>query len=156
MGWIVFIIGAFLGLLASVVLWTRRAMGWGATLEERTSAGTGDNWFEGVPGSRLRMTRAISIEAPPETAWSWLAQNGRGAGWSSYDRLDNGGRASARHIVGWIPEPRVGDAAAIGYLRHLEPGREIVWWAPDLPFLGARTWSAWAYRVYRRVTVHAC
>ena len=31
----------------------------------------------------------------------------------------------------------------------MEPGREIVWWAPDDPFLGARTWSAWSYRVVR-------
>ena len=93
------------------------------------------------------MTRAISIEAPPAAVWPWLAQMGRGAGWYSYDRLDNGGHASARHIVRWIPEPRVGDATAIGYLRHLEQGRELVWWSKDTPFLGARTWSAWQYRV---------
>ena len=91
------------------------------------------------------MTRAVSIDAPPETVWKWLAQAGRGAGWYSHERLDNGGRSSARHLVSWIPEPRVGDAAAIGYLRHLEPGRCLVWWAPDLRFMGARTWSSWAY-----------
>jgi len=79
--------------------------------------------------------------------WPWLAQNGRGAGWYSWERLDNGGRASARHIVQWIPEPAVGDAAGVGYLRHLEPGREIVWWAPNDPFAGAPTWSAWQYTV---------
>jgi hypothetical protein len=72
---------------------------------------------------------------------------GRGAGWYSLDRIDNGGRASARHIVGWIPPPRLGDAAAIGYLRHLEPGRELVWWAPQVAFLGSRTWSTFGYRV---------
>lgn len=147
MRWIRIIIGVLLGVLACTAAWTRRAMRWGATLEEITSAGTGDGWFEGVPGSRVRMTRAISIKAPPEAVWCWLAQMGRGAGWYSYDRLDNGGRASARHVVGWIPEPRLGDATAIGYLRHLEPGREIVWWAPDVRFLGAQTWSAWRYRV---------
>jgi len=136
-----------LGLLAAVVVWTRRAVRWGATPAEIASAGTGDDWFEGVVGSRLRMTRAISIEAPPEAVWPWLAQMGRGAGWYSYDRLDNGGRASARHIVRWIPEPRPGDAAAIGYIRHLEPGHEITWWSGDKAFLGARTWSLWRYRV---------
>lgn len=141
------IAGVLLGLVAPVVVWTRRAMRWGTTPEEVASGGTGEDWFEGVPGSRVRMTRAISIEAPPEAVWPWLAQMGRGAGWYSYDRLDNGGRASARHIVRWIPEPRLGDAVAIGYLRHLEPGKEIAWWAEDTPFLGARTWSVFRYRV---------
>lgn len=140
--------GALLVSLAAVVVWTLRAMRWGATPEEIAAAGTGDAWFEAKPsGVRLKMTRAIRIEAQPETVWRWLAQTGRGAGWYSYERLDNGGRASARHLVQWIPQPCVGDAAAIGYLRHLEPGREIVWWGPDTPFLGARTWSAWSYRV---------
>jgi hypothetical protein len=134
-------------LLAAVVVWTRRVVRWGATPAEIASAGTGDDWLDGVDGSRLRMTRAISIEAPPEAVWPWLAQMGRGAGWYSYDRLDNGGRASARHIVRWIPDPLVGDAAAIGYIRHLEPGKEIAWWSGDKAFLGARTWSLWRYRV---------
>jgi hypothetical protein len=142
--------GMVLAILAVVFAWTHRAMRWGATPEEIASAGSADGWFAGVSGSRLRMTRAITIEASPETVWPWLAQNGRGAGWFSYDRIDNGGRASARHIVDWIPEPCVGDAAAIGYLRHLDRGREIVWWAPNLSFLGARTWSAWAYRLARQ------
>lgn len=145
--WIGIITAVKLAILAAGVVWTRRAMRWGATPEEIAAPGTGEDWFEGLPGSRVRMTRAISIGAPPETVWPWLAQMGRGAGWYSYDGLDNGGRASARHIVQWIPEPRVGDAAAIGYLRHMEPGRELVWWAPDTRFLGARTWSAWQYRV---------
>ena len=147
MRWITITLGALVGALAAVVVWIRRAMRWGATPEEIASASTADTWFDGVPGSRVRMTRAISVEAPPETVWSWLAQNGRGAGWYSWDRLDNGSRASARHIVQWIPEPRVGDAGPIGYLRHLEPGRELVWWAPEAPFLGARTWSSWQYTV---------
>jgi hypothetical protein len=47
---------------------------------------------------------------------------------------------SARRALG-------GDATAIGYLRHLEPGREIVWWAPNAPFLGAQTCSSWQYRL---------
>ena len=141
------LIGTSLAGLAAVVLWTRRAMRWGATSKEIASKPTGEKWFEGVRGMRLRMTRGISIDTAPEIVWPWLAQTGRGAGWCSYERLDNGGRTSARHIVGWIPEPCAGDAAAIGYLRHLEPGREIVWWAPDVPFLGARTWSAWSYRI---------
>ncbi len=45
-------------------------------------------------------------------------------------RIDNGGKTSARHIVSWIPSPGIGDAAAIGWLRDLEPGRTLTWWLP--------------------------
>jgi hypothetical protein len=83
------------------------------------------------------MTRAITIHAPPDRVWPWLEQMGRGAGWYSFDLLDNGGRMSARHIVSWIPEPRLGDASPIGYLRHLEPGRSLAWWVKGTRFLGA-------------------
>jgi hypothetical protein len=76
------------------------------------------------------MTRAVSIGAPPEDVWPWLAQLGRGAGWYSFDALDNGGKPSARHIVSWIPAPQVGDAAAIGWLRNIESGRALTWWLP--------------------------
>lgn len=140
------------GVAAAAGCWTRRAMRWGATPEEIETASTAESWFADVPGARVQMTRAVSIAAPTGTVWSWLSQNGRGAGWYSYEALDNGGRPSAKHIVTWIPEPAVGDAAAIGYLRHVEPGVELVWWAPDDPFLGARTWSAWQYTVAPEAT----
>jgi hypothetical protein len=146
MRWIGVVAALKLIALAAVAVWTRRAMRWGASAEEIAAEGTAEAWLDGLPGERLRMTRAISIAAPPEIVWPWVAQTGRGAGWHSYEHVDNGGRASARHIVRWIPEPRIGDAASIGYLRHLEPGRELVWWG-TAPFLGARTWSAWQYRV---------
>jgi hypothetical protein len=90
----------------------------------------GDAYLEGGPESRVTMTRAISIEAPPDVVWPWLAQMGRGAGWYSFDLLDNGAISSARHIVSWIPEPQIGDAAAIGWLREMGPGRALTWWMP--------------------------
>lgn len=98
---------------------------------------TGDAYLGGGPATRTSMTRAISLNKPPEVVWPWLTQIGRGAGWYSYDRLDNGGKASARHLVSWIPEPQLGDAIEIGYLRHLEPGRELVWWVCGEQFLGS-------------------
>lgn len=96
---------------------------------------------------RVRMTRAVWVEAPREQDWPWLAQMGRGAGWYSYDRLDNGGRPSARHLVSWIPEPRLGDAAPIGYLRHLVPGRELAWWIEGVRSFGAFFRGVMSYRV---------
>lgn len=85
------------------------------------------------------MTRAISINAPPERVWPWISQLGRGAGWYSVDWLDNGRKISARHIVSWIPEPRLGDATATGYLRHIDAGRSLAWWADGARFVGSRT-----------------
>jgi hypothetical protein len=121
------------------VLFLRWGTRWGSRLEERGIEMPGDAYLEGGPAARVAMTRAISIHARPESVWPWLAQLGRGAGWYSLDRLDNRARISARHIVSWIPAPRLGDASPIGYLRHLESGRGLVWWLGGLRFLGATT-----------------
>lgn len=85
------------------------------------------------------MTRAISISAKSQTVWPWLAQLGRGAGWYSIEWLDNGRKQSARHIISWIPDPQLGDASPIGYLRHIEPGKSLVWWVKCTKFMGATT-----------------
>lgn len=98
----------------------------------------GDAWLDAGAAAFVAMTRTVSIQRPAEQVWPWLAQLGRGAGWYSIDRLDNGGIESANHIVSWIPEPALGDAAAIGYLRALERGRSLTWWAPGVMFMGAR------------------
>ncbi len=110
---------------------------WGSTPEERARRLPGDEYLEGGPRARVAMTRAISISAAPERVWPWIAQLGRGAGWYSVDWLDNGRKDSARHVVSWIPEPRLGDATAIGYLRDMRPGREMVWWVDGVGFFGS-------------------
>lgn len=126
-------------LMISAVVFTARTVHWGATAEECSMRMPGDGYFKGDTPAFVAMTRAVTIEAPPEAVWPWLAQMGRGAGWYSVDHLDNGGKMSARHIVSWIPAPRFGDASAIGYLRHLAPGRELTWWVPGATFLGSFT-----------------
>ena len=98
----------------------------------------GDDYLDESVAARVAMTRAVSIDAPPEQVWPWLAQLGRGAGWYSVDWLDNGRRTSAWHVISWIPEPRLGDATAIGYLRHIDEGRAMAWWVEGVQFFGAR------------------
>ena len=59
--------------------WHRR---WGATDAEVAAAMPGD---ELVPGAYVFCTRAITIDAPPETVWPWLVQVGFGqAGFYSF------------------------------------------------------------------------
>jgi len=120
---------------------------WGSTPEERARKMPGDEYLEYGPAARVAMTRAISIEAPPERVWPWIAQLGRGAGWYSIDWLDNGSRTSAWHIVSWIPEPRLGDATAIGYIRGIDPGRAVAWWVDGVRFFGSPARSVMCFTV---------
>jgi hypothetical protein len=111
---------------------------WGSTPDERGRDMPGDDYLAGDSSKPVALTRAISIDAPPEQVWPWIAQAGRGAGWYSIDWLDNGRRVSARHIVSWIPEPALGDATAIGYLRYIDPERALAWWTDGVQFFGSR------------------
>ncbi|MHC4973974.1 MAG: hypothetical protein ACYTG3_16740 [Planctomycetota bacterium] len=143
-----FVVGGAVLLGLILLTWFGRwGARWGATADELAMALPGDEWLAGGSPMHLRMTRGAWIEAPAEQVWPWVAQAGRGAGWYSYDRLDNGGRRSARHIVSWIPEPRPGDAAPIGYLRHVVPGCELAWWIGGGRFWGAYLRGVMLYRV---------
>jgi len=102
----------------------------------------GDDFFGADRGRRLVMTRAISIRASVDQVWPFVAQVGRGAGWYSFDWLDNGRKASARHPVSWIPAPWPGDATAIGYLREVREGVSLAWWFDGGSFLRSRARSA--------------
>jgi len=45
-------------------------------------------------------THAITIDAPPERVWPWIAEMGAGrAGWYSWDAIDNGGAPISTRIV---------------------------------------------------------
>jgi len=126
----------------------RRGTRWGSTPGERARELPGDEDLEGGSRARVVMTRAISISAPPERVWPWIAQLGRGAGWYSVDWLDNGGKVSAWHIVSWIPQPRLGDASAIGYLRHVVAGRALAWWVDGVRFVGSRARLVTCYELH--------
>ena len=129
----IIIILVFIGFFLFLRLGTQ----WGSTPKERAMEMLGDAYFNGDSSSRTVMTRAITISADPKDVWPWLAQLGRGAGWYSIDWLDNGRKSSAHHIISWIPKPELGDASAIGYLRYIEEGKELVWWTKEVKFAGA-------------------
>jgi hypothetical protein len=85
----------------------RRHLRWGATDAEVAASMRGD---ELVPKSSFTATRAVTIDAAPESVWPWLVQIGYGrAGWYSYDLFDNAARPSADWILPQYQEPKVGD-----------------------------------------------
>jgi hypothetical protein len=91
-----------------------------------------------VPKPLAVWTRAITIEAPRASVWSWIAQLGadRG-GWYAYDFLDNGGRPSATDILQKYQEVVIGQvipalpgATDAFVVADVDPGRMLVLTVP--------------------------
>jgi proline iminopeptidase len=105
--------------------------GWGATADEVQRSLPGD---ELVPHAKSEFTCAISIEAPADHVWPWLAQIGcRRAGWYSYDLLDNGAVLSAERIIAEHQHLEIGDEVLLtpaGNMSYpvaiIERGRALV------------------------------
>ena len=92
-----------------------------------------------IPDPLFTSTHAITIDAPPERVWPWIAQMGAGrAGWYSWDAIDNGGTPSATRVV---PElqilipgdvmPAVPGATDAFVVSTVEPPRDLVLTVPD-------------------------
>jgi len=63
-----------------------------------------------IPTPLGTLTRAVTIGAPPQRVWPWLAQMGSGrAGWYSYDFIDNDGAPSSWSILPGLQRVAVGD-----------------------------------------------
>ena len=63
-----------------------------------------------VPEPIFASTHAITIDAPPEQVWPWIAQMGAGrAGWYSWDAIDNGGAPSSTRIIPELQSVARGD-----------------------------------------------
>lgn len=97
--------------------WRRAAYNrWGAATSEVFAAMPGDDL---VPNPRLGYTRAITVDAPPEAVWPWLAQIGQGrGGLYSFDALENlvGCRIHSAEEI--LPEHQ---ALAVGDLVRMGP-----------------------------------
>jgi len=115
---------------------------WGVSSEEIASPLPGDDL---VPDAHYRMDHAVTIHAPADSVWPWLAQIGQDrAGFYSYDRLERLVGDDVHNADRIHPEwqdRRVGDlvrAAQSDYLggrlgatlgwrvARLEPGRALV------------------------------
>lgn len=137
----------------------RRILNWGATGDEQRMQLPGDEIASGVPA---QYTKAVTIEAPPEAVWPWLAQIGdRRAGFYSYDWVERfvflgtvhyiEGTHSATRIHPGLQQLHLGDRINTGTVGKIavgnpvtviEPGRALVigTWAFILqPLSGDRT-----------------
>jgi hypothetical protein len=118
--------------LAAIRPWL---LGWGATGQERRRPLPGDDL---VP-ARRQTTRAITIGAPSDEVWPWLAQMGYGrGGWYSYDWLERRAGAgdfaeggSARRVIPELQPLATGDTVALSpagglIVAVLDPSRALV------------------------------
>ena len=107
-------------------------MRWGATEDEATRSMPGDEW---VPEPGFDTTKAITIDATPDTVWPWLAQMGRGrGGLYSFDVLDRAfgflNAQSAREILPEYQHLAPGDVIPVGHgdfpVQSVDEGRSLV------------------------------
>lgn len=133
-GWLLIVVGtAAYGYAALIRPWHLR---WGATDAEVAGALPGD---ELVPEPAGDTTRAVTVNAPPEAIWPWLAQLGQAkGGFYSYERLENllgcAIHNADRVVPAWqqvqpgdlvklAPSP---DAPPAYVVARVEPGRALV------------------------------
>ena len=129
---------AALVLLAALYPLLRRPiLTWGATAAEAASRLPGDELLEDADGVS---TRAITIHAPAERVWPWLAQLGpspRGGAYT-YDWIENLLGLDMHSVDRVLPEfqhPEVGDTIGFGAnemrLERAEPERVLAWRSAD-------------------------
>jgi hypothetical protein len=94
---------------------------------------------EMVPDPLFTSTHAITISAPPERVWPWIAQMGAGrGGWYSWDAIDNGGAPSAIRVLPALQTvvpgdvmPAVPGATDAFVVVAIDPPRDLVLTVPD-------------------------
>jgi hypothetical protein len=98
---------------------------WGVSDEETSRSYPCDDF---VAAPALQAWRGVSVQAPAEAVWPWVAQV-RLAPYS-YDWIDNLGRRSPRELAG-LPEPRAGESFTtaggrrLGRIVSVDPGRQL-------------------------------
>jgi hypothetical protein len=123
------------GLYATVV--RRRVMTWGATAEEANAQLPGDELLAAADGIS---TRAITIDAPSNAVWPWIAQMGpapRGGAYT-YDwieKLLGLDMHSTGRVLPAFQHPQVGDTISLGAnqmrLERVDPERCLAWRSGD-------------------------
>ncbi len=116
-----------------LLFFRRWGLTWGAVSDEVAAELPGD---ELLADARLVTTRAITVDAPPEAIWPWLAQMGSGRGGAyTYDWVENLlglNMHSASEILPEYQDIKVGDELPLGSggpvmrVEVLDPPRALV------------------------------
>jgi hypothetical protein len=113
-------------------------MRWGATNAEVAAPMPCDDF---VSRAQFNATRAITIDAPPEEVWPWIAQLGyRRGGFYTYDLVDNAGEPSADRIMEEYQHLAVGDLIPMFHESH---GLTIAY---KVDSFQASEWMLWVHR----------
>jgi hypothetical protein len=125
------------GAAGAYIALRRLILTWGATSDEALARLPGDELLEDADGVS---TRAISIQAPAEAVWPWLAQMGpapRG-GVYTYDWIENLLGLNIHSVDRVLPEfqnPVQGETIGFGAnqmrLERVEPQRVLAWRSND-------------------------
>ena len=132
----------FLVYTSGAILLRPLAMRLGTTAQDRRSELFGDSLY---PGARYHVDNAITIDAPADSVWPWLAQIGQDrGGFYSYDKLERLFGVRIRNVDSIVPawqQREVGELVRCcqpSYLggvlgdnagwriRAIEPGRALV------------------------------
>lgn len=127
----------------------QRVLDWGATREEAERAMPGDDV---IPDAALQTTRAVTVDAPPDAVWPWLAQMGPSprAGAYTYDWIERLLGIDIHNVERILPEyqhPEPGEFLALNekgqgiVVREVNPGRSLV-----LQWVPAK--STWTFALY--------
>lgn len=153
-------VGALTLLLAGFVFlarpWYRT---WGATADELRRPLPGDQI---VPGDVTQETRAISIAAPVDAVWPWVAQLGQyRGGFYSFDQLENAvgcempttdvlNPAHQRWVVGdtlWMYGRDKAGGVGFAILREFIPGRALAFSTTAIGSPQGQIDGSWAFVV---------
>ena len=94
---------------------------WGSLPEERKLPFTSDRYVKKRNGEYFR---AVDIKAPPNLVFRWICQMKVAP--YSYDKLDNKGNESPRHLIPGTEKLKVGDKMmTIFNVDHFIPGKEV-------------------------------
>lgn len=114
-----------------------RILSWGADASEVASALPGDDLLPNPNGSS---TRAITIDAPPEAVWPWIAQLGpapRGGAYT-YDWIENLlglNMHSVDRVLSEFQHPSIGDEISFGAntmrAELIDPPHSFAWLSAD-------------------------
>jgi hypothetical protein len=123
-------------LLATTVVIRPWLAHWGATAAEAEMPLPGDDL---IPEAAHQSTLALTVQAPPESIWPWLAQMGAGRGglysYSWFERLMMCQMRNANRVIPELQNPQAGDqvrlcAGDFGppplHIASLQPGRAFI------------------------------